>query len=126
MKTTICTLIAAALLTACASGPSGSRPLVTLNSFDNTENGSGTMENDGSITIKKNGKVYKGKPSDINDKKPVVKNNPAVKYKRGSGNGTAILKSGSDSINCEFNLDEDIAMGYCKDSAGKEYDLYAK
>jgi hypothetical protein len=123
MKITTSTLLASVLLTACATGPA---PVVTLNAFDNTDNGTGTIGNDGVITITTKDKVYKGTTSNIDEKKPVAKNNPAVKYKRGTGNGTAILKSGNDSLNCEFNQDEDSAMGYCKDSAGKEYDVYAK
>jgi hypothetical protein len=123
MKLTTCMLLASIFITGCASGPS---PIVTLNAFDNTDNGTGTMDNNGVITITTKDKIYKGTASAVDEKKPMVKNNPAVKYKRGTGNGTAQLKSDNDSLNCEFNQDDDSAMGYCKDSAGKEYDLYAK
>jgi hypothetical protein len=122
MKIAISILVVSLLVTACASGP---KPVVTLTSFDNTGNGTGTIDDDGTITITIKDKIYKGKDN-IDGKKQIKKNNPAVKYKRGTGNGTAILKSGSSALNCEFNQDEDSAMGYCKDSAGKEFDVYAK
>jgi hypothetical protein len=115
-------LLASVFITGCASGPS---PIVTLNAFDNTDNGTGTIDNDNVITITTKDKVYKG-PYSLDENKPIIKNNPAVKYKRGTGNGTAKLKAGNDSLNCEFNQDEDSATGYCKSSAGKEYDVFAK
>ena len=104
------------------------KTVITINAFDNTDNGTGTIDAEDNVTITTKDKTYQGKAefSMFSFFKPTVKNDPSVKYKLGTGNGTANLKSGTNSMNCEFNHDDVIAMGYCKDSVGKEFDLFAK
>ena len=102
--------------------------VITVNAFDTSDNGTGTIDKDDNVTITTKNKVYKGKAdfSMLSLFKPTIKNDPAIKYKRGTDNGTVKLISGTHTMNCEFNFDEVIAMGYCIDSAGKEFDLFAK
>ena len=104
------------------------KTVITINAFDTTDNGTGTIDEIDIVTITTKDKVYKGKAdfSMLSLFKPSIKNDPAIKYKRGTSNGTVKLSSGTNTMDCEFNYDDIITMGYCKDSAGKEFDLFAK
>lgn len=135
MKMTNRMLITSLLIACCTSAygkddqkPDEQKTIITLNAFDNTDNGTGTIDEDDYVTITTKDKTYQGKAefSIFSFFKPTKKNDPSVKYQLGTGNGTTKLISGTSSMNCEFNLDDVIAMGYCKDSSGKEFDLFAK